>query len=236
MTDIKRQIIGMGDGGINEKYPYLDLYILQQSLSDNPRVCLLPTASADNKGLIQHFQQTFGRYQCEPDFLTLFNPHTKDIEDFLMSQDIIYVGGGQTKSMLGIWREWRVDEILKKAYQNGTILAGGSAGSVCWFDECITDSIPGELSVMNGIGILPYSNCPHFRSKERKIAYYRFRSLDQIKDGYAADDYSGLHFINEKWHQSISLAPELKTYFYGKENGIVKKKSLPTKVITYESL
>jgi dipeptidase E len=207
-----KQIICLGDGGLNEKNPLLDLYIIAQSKKPIPNVMLLPTASGDNINLIKHFYQTFSRYPCVPSYLSLFSPSTKDLEDYILSKDIVYVSGGQTKSMLALWREWGVDAILRKAHDQGVILAGGSAGSVCWFEQCITDSIPGELSVMNCLGLLEGSNCPHFTSDERREAYSKFLISKEIKPGYANDDCAALHFIDNKLFRSVSAYEEVKTY------------------------
>lgn len=207
-----KQVIAMGDGGLDGNNPYMDLYILAQAQKKNPKVCFLGTASGDNAGLTKFFYHVFGRYPCRTSSLELFHPHTPNIEDFIKSQDIIYVGGGQSKSMLGVWREWGLDRILKEAYENGTILAGGSAGSVCWFDQCITDSIPGSLTVMNCIGVLPFSNCPHFANYSRRAAYSRYIRNGQIKAGYAADDFAGLHFIDGELVRSISNRAHANAY------------------------
>jgi len=218
-----RTIICNGDGGVYSDNPVIDLYTLAQTNNKNPRVCFLPTASADNGGLIGHFMKTFERYPCEPTFLRLFAPDEPDIEDFLLSSDIIYVGGGQTKSMLGIWREWGVDKILKKAYDSGIILAGGSAGLVCWFDKCLTDSFPGELKVMDCLGFLPFAGCPHYVSNDRQKAYRRAILNGSIQAGYAVDDFAAIHFENEKVKMSISAFESSKSYYlYRDEDKVVE--------------
>lgn len=224
-----KQVIAMGDGGTNGKDPFMDLYIIAQSKAKLPKVCFFGTAGGDNEGYSKYFKQLFGRYPCKPTSLSLFNPHTKDIRDFIMSQDIIYVGGGHTKSMLGVWREWGVDKFLAEAYNNGTILSGGSAGSVCWFDQCVTDSIPGSLTVMNCLGILPYSNCPHYASMSRRASYSAFVKSGAIKPGYAADDYAGLHFVDGQLVRGISSKHYAKTYkVFLDEAGELKQKRLKT--------
>lgn len=224
-----KTIIAQGDGGLDGKNPYLDLYILAQANKRNPKVCLLPTASGDNKGLIDYFEHIFKRYPCRPSHLSLFNPHTADIKDFLLSQDVIFVSGGQSKTMMGVWREWQVDLYLREAYENGVLLSGGSAGSVCWFDQCITDSIPGSLSVMNCLGLLPYSNCPHFASNYRRMAYAKFIMTGKIKTGYAADDFAALHFEDGKFLRAVSNRPYAKCFKLEKHDDKLINKRLKTK-------
>lgn len=209
---MSKQCICLGDGGLDGKSPYTDLYILAQAKKQNPRVCFLPTASADNHNMIKYFHLLFDRYPCEKSHFEFFNPHTADLEDFFMSMDVIYVGGGHSKTMMGIWKEWGVDKILRAAYENGTVMAGGSAGSVCWFDQCITDSFPGKLSVMDCLGFLPFSNCPHYASPTRNAAYEGFIESKEIKAGYAADDFAGLHFVDGEYFRSISGRKNARTF------------------------
>ena len=218
-----RTIICNGDGGVYSDTPVIDLYTLAQTGKKNPRVCFLPTASADSGGFIGHFMQTFERYPCDPVYLRLFAPDEPDIEDFLLTSDVIYVGGGQTKSMLGIWREWGVDKILEKAYHNGIILAGGSAGMVCWFDKCLTDSFPGELRVMECLGLLPFAGCPHYVSRDRKKSYRKAILDGSIQSGYGVDDFAAIHFEDEKVKLSISAIESSKAYYlYRDEDRVVE--------------
>lgn len=224
-----RQVIAMGDGGLDSKSAYVDLYILAQAGKERPKVCFLPTASGDNEGLSKYFINLFERYPCKPTVFKFFAPSTADYADFLMSQDVIYVGGGQSKTMLGVWKEWGADRILRDAYENGTVLSGGSAGSVCWFDQCITDSIPGSLTVMNCLGIIPHSNCPHFASQSRRNSYAKYIMSEEIKAGYAADDFAGIHFIDGEFHRAISGRPYAKVYKCAKVDGQYVQKRLKTK-------
>lgn len=208
-----KSIICFGDGGLNIENPLMDLYVIAQSNKKCPKVCFLPTASGDNGGYISFFNRLFKRYPCDPCHFSFFNPSTKDVEDFILSCDILYVGGGHTRSMLAIWKDFGFDKILKKAYDNGVLLAGGSAGSVCWFDECITDSIPGELSVMPCLGLLNYSNCPHYSSKNRRIAYESYVSSGGIKPGYAIDDFAAIHFENGSVLRALSQDKGAEAHF-----------------------
>jgi dipeptidase E len=232
---MKKQIIALGNGGLNSKNPLLDFYILAQSQKKNPKICLLPTASGDDRGLVKYFLDVYSNWPCEPSVLTLFNPHTADIKGFLMEQDIVFVSGGQSKSMLGCWDIWGIGDMLSDAYHNGTILAGSSAGSVCWFDTCITDSIPGTLSVMPALGILPFSNCPHYSSESRREAYKHYITTNQIEAGYACDDDAGAHFVDGKWHRSIAIGDDLSTFKVGMVNGEFVQEQLPTQNLNDET-
>jgi peptidase E len=227
-NDKKLQIVAAGDGMLDSENPFMDLYVLAQTGKKKPKIAMLPTASGDSQNLIKYFYSIFERYPCEPSHLSLFNPHTADIRDYIMSQDVIFVSGGQSKSMLGVWKEWLLPDMLKAAYENGTVLSGGSAGSVCWFDECITDSIPGSLTAMKCLGFLPYSNSPHFANFSRRSAYARHLLAGNIKQGYAADDFAALHFVNGKHFRSVSTRHYAQTFHLSVENGNVKRDKLKT--------
>ena len=229
MSDKKRVVIAMGDGGTDDRNPLMDLYILAQSNVRRPKICFLGTASGDNQGYIGHFEYLFKRYPCQPCHLSLFHPHTADIADFIHSMDIVYVGGGQTKSMIGLWKEWGLDKILRDAYNTGVILSGGSAGAVCWFKECITDSIPGRLTVMPCLDILPDSYCPHFASQERRAAYANHVREMKISPGYACDDYAAVHFVDGMFHRAISNRPYAKAYHVSMTENGVQQRRLYTK-------
>lgn len=210
-----KSIIGLGGGGftMEPKNPLLDLYILASSPKKNPKICFLPTASGDNEHYIHFFDTVFSQYPCTPTHLSIISPTISDIEDFLLSSDIIYVGGGNTKSMLALWREWGVDKALKKAYEQGTVLAGVSAGLVCWFEECITDSIPNKFTSLPCMGFLPGSACPHYDGQEgRPEAYHRLLEGGEISNGMALDDGVGVHFIDDKLERVISSQPKANAY------------------------
>jgi dipeptidase E len=227
MIMMHKQIIAMGGGGFSmePENPLLDLYILQQSTQATPKVCFVPTASGDAEGYIQRFYHSFNSHQCQTSHLSLFKPPTKDIEDFILEKDIIYVGGGNTKNLLVLWKEWRLDEILKKAWGQGIILAGLSAGSICWFEEGVTDSIPGSLTKLDCLGLLSGSNCPHYdEESNRRPSYQRLVESGVMVNGIAADDGVGLHYKDDKLYRVVSSRPNAKAYkVYQKDGTIIEE-------------
>jgi dipeptidase E len=226
-----RQIIAMGGGGFSmePENPLLDLYILGQSEKQTPKVCFVPTASGDADNYIARFYKAFERHECIPSHLSLFNPPSRDLEAFVMDRDIIYVGGGNTKNLLALWKEWGLDIILRKAWRRGKIMAGISAGSICWFEEGVTDSFGSGLEPLKTLGFLKGSNCPHYDGeKERRPAYQRFVGSDRIKGGYAADDGAALHFIDEELVKAVSSRPEAKAYHVWMEEGKVQEEVVKT--------
>ena len=202
-----KQIIAMGGGGFlgNDETSVLDLYILAQSKKENPKICFLPTASADSYGVIKAFMSTFDRYPCQPSYISLFSLPTWDIYEHLLKQDIIYVGGGNTRSMLGLWKEWGIDKVLKDAYHKGTLLAGMSAGAVCWFNDFISDCFPGQYMRLEGLDLLPHSFAPHYSAQlGRRENFLSHIEKKIIKSGYGVDDYAAIHFKNGKFLRCIS--------------------------------
>jgi dipeptidase E len=111
-----KQIVAIGGGGFSMEpdNPLLDQYVLNQCGAERPKICFVPTASGDAEGYIERFYQAFGRLECRPSHLSLFRPHTADLEAFVLSQDVIYVGGGNTRNLLVLWREWGLDRILRR--------------------------------------------------------------------------------------------------------------------------
>ncbi|RUR78715.1 Type 1 glutamine amidotransferase-like domain-containing protein [Chlorogloeopsis fritschii PCC 9212] len=176
---VSQQIIAMGGGGFSmePENPLLDMYILRQSQKERPKVCFIPTASGDSDRYIVRFYSAFVKLSCAPSHLSLFQPPTADLRSFVLEQDIIYVGGGNTKNLITLWKEWGLDNILREARESGVILSGLSAGSICWFEEGVTDSIPGQLTKLKCLGFLKGSNCPHYDGEpERKPSYHRLLS------------------------------------------------------------
>jgi dipeptidase E len=228
---IMRQIIAMGGGGFSMEPEnlLLDEYILAQSKKEVPKVCFVSTASGDQEKYIERFYKAFNTLSCKPSHLSLFKPNFIDLESFIFEQDIIYVGGGNTRNMLVLWREWGLDNILKKAYENEIILTGLSAGSICWFEEGLTDPLNAPLYKLNCLGLLKGSNCPHYDGEDkRRPAYHNLILKGEMKSGFAAEDGVALHFINEDLHKVVSSRPKAKAYFVKRENTAIVETELET--------
>jgi dipeptidase E len=210
-----KQIIALGGGGFSmePENPLLDHYILSQCEKAKPRICFLPTASGDSDNYISRFYHFFENQSCNASHLSLFNPSTRDLESFLLEKDIIYVGGGNTKNMLVLWKDWGLDNILRKAWEQGILLAGISAGSICWFEEGVTDSYGDGLEPLECLGFLKGSNCPHYDGESnRRPSYRNLIESNKIKQGVAVDDGVALHYIGEEIHKIVSSRPNAKAY------------------------
>ena len=233
-----RQIIAMGGGGFSMEPDNLalDRYILDQAHKPNPKICFLPTASGDADGYILNFYKAFATLNCLPSFLSLFRLPTADLEAFILEKDILYVGGGNTRSMLALWREWGLDRHLFKAYQAGVILAGLSAGANCWFEDCSTDAIPGDLQVLSCLGYLKGSFCPHYNSElERRPSYQAMIRKGLLRQGIAADDGAAAHFIDGQIIRVVSSRPEAIVYRVFRLLDDVKEEALDTHYLGRES-
>ncbi|MBK9324449.1 MAG: GNAT family N-acetyltransferase [Bdellovibrionaceae bacterium] len=217
-----RQIIALGGGGFSmePRNPLLDLYILKQSGRETPKVCFIGTASGDAQGYIDRFYSSFKKLNCVPTHLSLFRGHTAEIEKFILDQDVLYVGGGNTRNLLTLWKDWGLDTAIRKAYERGTVLAGISAGSICWFEQGVTDSVPGQLSSLRCLGWLKGSNCPHYDGEaERRPSYHRLLKSGEILQGLATEDGVAAHYVNEELKDLVSSHPEKKAYSLNLKKG-----------------
>ena len=225
-----RQIIALGGGGFSMEpdNQLLDLYILKQANKSTPKICFIPTASGDADNYIQRFYNAFRQHDCEPSHLSLFSPPTRDLESFILSKDILYVGGGNTKNLLALWKEWGLDVILRKAWEQGVILAGISAGSLCWFEQGVTDSFGDGLEPIQCLGFLKGSHCPHYDGEsDRRPAYQNLIATQVIQAGVAADDGVAVHYIDSEIHQVVSSRPNAKAYAV-QLNMEVEETAIPT--------
>lgn len=228
---MKRQIIALGGGGFSMEpdNPLLDKYILKQTGKRNPKVCFVGTASGDAEGYILKFYTSFLKLSCTPTHLSLFNPPAKDLESFILGQDVIYVGGGNTKSLLALWKEWGLDVHLRAAWESGVVLAGISAGSICWFEEGLSDFLPGELNRLRCLGFLKGSNCPHYDGEEnRRPAYHRLILGGEMSEGVAADDGVALHYVETGLEKAVSSRPDAKAYSVRRNSGRVEEEAIAT--------
>ena len=221
-----RNIIAIGGGGFgaNPGQGIIEEYILKQTKKKNPKICFIPTATGDNEAYKVNYYSTFTNLDCFPSHLDFFK-RTPDLKELILNQDAIFVGGGNTKSMLAVWREWGLDKILKKAYLNGTVMSGVSAGAICWFQNGITDSWASNLKMMPCLNFIKGTCCPHYDEEpERKPAVKNFLLRNKIKNVYAVDGGAALHIKDEKIFKSIIFKKNKSSYLVD-----VKKKNINEK-------
>ena len=177
-----------------------------------PKVLFVPTATGDSDERLVSFYEVFGS-RAEASHAEFFPWPRPDLREHALSRDVIYVAGGNTANMLAIWRLHGFDRILRDAWEAGVLLAGWSAGMLCWFEACITDSFGPDLRPMeDGLGFLPGSACPHFDSEERRRSVYEQAIDAGFPTGYAADDDTALRFEGTELVESVSARTGAGTY------------------------
>jgi dipeptidase E len=192
----------MGGGGftMQERSPALDRHVLTLTGRPVPKICFLPTASGDPFEDSTRFHERFGAWPCEPSILSLFHLGRDRIDpvEHLLAQDAIYVGGGSMRNLLAIWREHQVDRAMRVAWERGTVLAGLSAGAMCWFEGGVSMS-GGAPEAVPGLGLLPGSLSVHLGGESERLPVYRAAvASGELPPGYAADDGAAVLFTGRR--------------------------------------
>jgi len=210
-------------------------YVIELTGKDKPKVCFLPTAAGDDHRVAGYIDALCKGLPLELSIMMTFissSPGQKSFEEQILGSDAVIVGGGNTLNMLAIWKAQGIDTSLREAYDRGIVLAGGSAGSLCWFTGGYTDSRPKELSLMTCLGFLDYSHSPHYNDKTARKRHYREAVLKGIlPPGYACDDGAGLLFIDGQVSESVTLDPKSKSYYVHVEDGELREDPLPGRLI-----
>ena len=186
--------------------------LIQLARRPRPRICFVPTASAQRPERVDEFYGAFGGRDCEPSHLELFGIPDEPAAH-LATQDVVYVGGGNTANLLALWRVHGIDEALREAWARGAVLAGWSAGANCWFEDCVTDSFGARLRPLgDGLGLLPGSFCPHYDGEpQRRVVYTRLVE-DGFPAGYAADDDAALVFAGTELREVVAQREGARGY------------------------
>ena len=226
---MKKQIIAIGGGGFGRSpgEGVIEKYILDQSNKERPNICFIPTATGDNEAYKVNYYSTFSKLNCSPVHLDFFK-RTPDLEELIKQQDVIFVGGGNTKSMLAVWKDWGLDLILKEAYERGVIMCGVSPGAICWFEEGVTDSWSEELKVMDCLGFVKGACCPHYDEEpQRRPSLSKFLTEGVMQSCYAVDGGCALHIENEQEYKAVVFAKDKNAYCVDLENNQVKEEPYP---------
>jgi len=227
------QVIAIGGGGFgrNPGKGIIEKYILSQVSSKPPNICFIPTATGDDKSYIENYYLTFGKFECNPTHLDFFK-RTPNLDKLIFNQDIIFVGGGNTKSMLAVWKEWHLDSILKKAYEKGIIMSGVSAGAICWFEKGITDSWQEKLNIIDCLGLVSGNCCPHYDEElERKPSLTKFLKDKALDNCFAIEGGCALHIKNDAVFSAISFEGKKNSYNVVVNNNKLKEDILPVRNI-----
>lgn len=228
----------MGGGGftMQERTPGLDRFVLELTGKTVPRVCFLPTASGDPREQVTRFYERFGDWPCEPSALSLFHLGRDRIDPaaHLSAQDAIYVGGGSMRNMLAIWREHGIDELMRDAWNRGVVIAGLSAGAMCWFQGGISMS-GGVPEPVRGLGLLEGSLSVHLGGEFERLPVYRAAVADgELPPGYAADDGAALVYAGTDLLECVASRPGARIVRVGPDGaGGVVQSELPTRVLPH---
>lgn len=228
----------MGGGGFSQERPDLLLDDLVLDLArnvrgrDRPHACFIGTASGDNHEYLASFYASYAR-RTEASHLALFGRTVDDIEAFLLDQDLIHVGGGNTANMLAIWRVHGVDRALAAAWEAGIVLAGVSAGANCWFEGSTTDSFGGLAALADGLAFLPGSFSPHYDAEAtRRPLYRQLIGSGELPGGYAADDHAAFVFRGSDLTEVAAGRPEARGYRVARDPaGNAIETELPTRYL-----
>ncbi len=201
-------VASIGGGEIKERETELiDKELLKMVNKQRPRVLFVPTASEDAENYWQTFRDYYGSLGAETEVLWLLDESKRvaGIRDFVLSFDMVYVGGGNTKMMLEVWEEQGVDNVLREGYENGLLLSGLSAGGMCWFEFGLSDSPKfnnsddEDLILIEGLGLVDGLFSPHhIREPEREEKLQEIMKGLPGVNGYAVDDNAALVIDDEK--------------------------------------
>jgi aminopeptidase N len=220
-----KQIIAIGGGGFgrNPGDGVIEQYILDQTGKEKPNICFIPTATGDNEAYKVNYYSTFSKLDCNPIHLDFFK-RTPDLEQLIPQQDAIFVGGGNTKSMLAVWKDWNLDKLLKDAYEKGVIMSGVSAGANCWFERAVVDSWEEDLRVIDCMGFVKGNCCPHYDEEpQRRPAVKKFLEDGMVDSFYSVEGNCALHIKNDDEYLSVDFGKEKNAYIVSMDGDKVKE-------------
>ncbi len=200
----------------------------------HPRICIINTAGGDDDTRLAAFHNAFSKLGFISSDLRLFPmPNWPDVREHLLSQDIIWVGGGSTANLLALWRVHGLDVILRECWEAGVVLKGVSAGSLCWHIGGTTDSFGEVLQpVTNGLAFLPYSNSPHHDAEVlRRPTVHRLIADGTLPDGYATENGTGLVFFGTELVEAITEDATKKTYSLVRDGDTCIETPLTTRLL-----
>ena len=200
-----------------------------------PKVCLLPTASGDPQQQISDFHSVLSRFECEASHLSLFRLEHNGLDprEHLLSQDLIYVAGGSMLNLLAIWRAHGLPSIMRDAWESGVVLAGQSAGAMCWFEHGITASA-GTPRAAPGLGMLPGSLCVHYHRDPARRSAYLAAIARGMPSGFALDDGAGVLFEDDRPVEAFAGRQGARVFRVAAEAGEAQEMELRPIPLRYE--
>ena len=220
MSDSKN-IVAIGGGGFGRSVKDLRIekYILRLSKKEKPNICFIPTATGDNDAYKVNYYDVFTKLECKPTHIDFFK-RTIDLSSHIAEQDIIFVGGGNTKSMLAVWKDWGLNNLLKDAYESGTVMSGVSAGAICWFEKGISDSWAHDLAVMDCLGFVNGICCPHYDEEPARRPFVKKVLEDNLIDHcIAVEGNCALHLKDGNPFKAINFGSNKNSYLVSINDG-----------------
>ncbi len=204
-------ILAIGGGGFTDP-DHLALFRRMLALAgiDHPRACFIGTASGDNPAYAATFLGACAGLGIEGHLLTLFPQARRDPERaaLVAACDVFYVGGGNTRNLLTLWRDYDLHTRLHERWQSGAVLGGSSAGGCCWFETCVSDSLSLDLDAIPALGWLPGGFCPHFDSEgKRRPRTAELLTGGELQPGLACDDNVAAHYHGTDFQTFLSAKP-----------------------------
>jgi dipeptidase E len=232
----------MGGGGflMERRASKLDAFFVETAGVRRPRICFIPTGGGDPEEGLAKYYRAFSKFDCRLSHLAFFRKPRpgaiplNEIERGILAQDAIYVGGGNTRSMLAVWREWGVDRALRKAWHAGILLGGMSAGAICWFEFGATDSVlgTGRSTALSCLGFLPGSCSPHFDGEAHRRKDFRRLILNgELPAGIGIDDRVAVLYENRKIKEIVSAKFGPTAYRVRKNARVVTFEVLPARYL-----
>jgi dipeptidase E len=225
------QIIALGGGGFSDQPDnlLLDEYILLQTNKSRPKVLFLPTAGGDHDEYIEKFYRAYRKFNCEPSHLSLSKEKysLRQLENRVMSQDMIFVGGGSPRFLMRIWRKTGMIGIIKMAWREGIVLSGMSAGAICWYEDGFKNPRKDIWMRIKCLGFLEGSFCPHYDKRgELRKAFRKMILNGDISPGYGVQDGVALHYKGRELSAVISNVRDAKAFYVKRQGYRVSEKAL----------
>ena len=206
-------------------------FLVELTGRERPRALYVGTAMAEDPAGALRAYDHFGG-QADVSRLEFFPWPPEDLRSVVLDQDLIFVGGGNSANMLAIWRVHGVDELLREALDSGVVMAGSSAGGLCWFESGVTDSFGPQLEQMPYLRFLPGSFCPHYDDEELRRPRYHELMRNGLAPGFAADAGVGLHFVDGELREVVACDEGSEAYRVALRDGEVVETPLEARTLT----
>ncbi len=229
-----RHIVAMGGGGflMEPDNPLLDDYVLDLVGRSRPKISFLATASGDHPSMIERFYRAFAGPRADATHLPLFGRDTRDVRRYILSQDVIYVGGGNVVNMMAVWRLHGVDVILEEAWKRGVVMTGVSAGALCWFEGGTTDSFGPQLAPFReGMKLVSGTVGVHYDGEARRRPVYHALVREGMPGGIGLDDGAAAHYVGTTLREVVTSRRRAAAYSIARIRGKVVETVVPVRYL-----